>query len=152
MVSSRKARPYLPEHKQEYQAWRAMIARCNNPRHPNYSDYGGRGIRVCPEWVESFDRFLSDMGTKPYDDYELGRIDIDGHYDPGNACWTTHQNNARNRRTSKRIEFEDETQPLAAWADILGLPYAVLYQRLYRGWPIEKAFATPRSPRKRSSP
>jgi dCMP deaminase len=42
-----------------------MKSRCNNPNHHAYHNYGGRGIRICPEWLHSFETFLQDMGERP---------------------------------------------------------------------------------------
>ena len=49
----------------EYRAWKAMKQRCCNPTHERYQDYGGRGIRVCDRWLDSFVKFLEDMQPKP---------------------------------------------------------------------------------------
>jgi len=49
----------------EYNAWRSMYQRCNNPNSPEYHNYGGRGIKVCSRWRESFDNFYADMGPRP---------------------------------------------------------------------------------------
>lgn len=87
-------------HLSEYMAWRNMLYRCENPNGPGYKDYGGRGIKVCPEW-HSFAQFLMDMGMKPGPDYELERIDNDGNYEPGNCRWALKTANMRNRRDVK---------------------------------------------------
>ena len=56
----------------EYAAWKDMIARCNDPTHPEYPNEGGRGITVADQWnpnvvgeVEAFESFLSYMGPMP---------------------------------------------------------------------------------------
>jgi hypothetical protein len=48
-----------------YKSWQAMIARCTNPKHPHYKDYGGRGITICDAWRGSFPAFLADVGERP---------------------------------------------------------------------------------------
>src|SRR4029453_6918344 len=63
----------------EYVVWRSMKARCLNPKHPHYADYGGRGITVCPEWINNFENFLADMGRRRAGT-TLDRIDNDGPY------------------------------------------------------------------------
>lgn len=80
-----------------YNAWRNMKTRCTNPSADNYEYYGGRGITVCEEWMNSFTAFYNDMGEVP-DGYELDREDTDGNYEPGNCRWVTPPENRANRR------------------------------------------------------
>lgn len=82
----------------EYTAWCSAKQRCTNPRNPAWRDYGGRGIRMTPEWVDSFAAFIAHIGPKPSPEYTLDRIDNDGHYEPGNVRWTTRKEQTRNRR------------------------------------------------------
>lgn len=48
-----------------YISYYMMLTRCYNPNYTQYKDYGGRGIKVCEMWRESFDNFLEDMGARP---------------------------------------------------------------------------------------
>lgn len=82
-----------------YQVWQAMKDRCNNPRNKSYKYYGGRGIRVCDRWLESYANFLADMGTAPKG-MQLDRIDNDGNYEPSNCRWATRSQQILNRRYS----------------------------------------------------
>jgi len=82
----------------EYNSWQAMRSRCNNPNHMAFKNYGGRGIKVCPEWQSSFEAFLRDMGNRP-EGTTLDRINTGGSYEPHNCKWSTwveQQNNRRN--------------------------------------------------------
>jgi hypothetical protein len=83
----------------EYRAWVSMLTRCFNPRSQQYPNYGGRGITVCPEWRNSFESFLRDVGLRPSANLSLDRRDNNGHYEPGNVRWANSQQQARNRRT-----------------------------------------------------
>lgn len=78
--------------------WRGMIHRCNQPNDTSFKYYGGRGIKVCARWLESFDAFLADMGQKPGPEYSIDRINNDGDYEPGNCRWATASMQAFNRR------------------------------------------------------
>ena len=82
----------------EYITWRNMLQRCGNPRAHNYKYYGGRGIRVCDRWVNSYTDFLLDVGRKPTDEHTLDRIDVNGNYEPGNVRWATWSEQAANKR------------------------------------------------------
>lgn len=82
----------------EYEAWCHMKGRCYNPQTKQYKDYGGRGIRVCDEWRESFLAFLDHVGRRPNPQYSIHRIDNDGNYEPGNVKWATRQEQASNKR------------------------------------------------------
>jgi hypothetical protein len=81
----------------EYKIWSKMKNRCDNPNNRAYARYGGRGIKVCKRWSESFDNFLQDMGKKPSSIHQIDRVDNNKGYEPSNCRWVLPVENMRNR-------------------------------------------------------
>jgi len=77
-----------------------MKARCNNEKNKCYYRYGGRGIKVCERWLESFENFISDMGMKPSKSHSIDRIDNSKGYYPENCKWSNPKEQARNTRNN----------------------------------------------------
>jgi hypothetical protein len=85
----------------EYVCWVNIKERCYNKRRQDYPDYGGRGIRVCPEWRKSFTQFFKDMGRKPDPSYSIERREVDGPYSAENCYWADAHTQRMNQRRMK---------------------------------------------------
>lgn len=124
----------------EWCAWASMIQRCYNSKNKRYYSHGGRGIIVCERWISSYENFLEDVGRAPSKLHSLDRIDNDGDYEPGNCRWSTDSEQANNRRSNIRVNFQGRTQTLKQWCDELSLPYERIKARIHRGYTPEDAF------------
>lgn len=104
-----------------YRVWAGMKNRCHNPNQPHYHRYGGRGIRVCDEWRNSFEAFYRDMGDPPKDGqrWTLDRMDVNGNYEPGNVRWATYAQ--QNDPTNKRRKFFPE-EIMTAFKEMISTP------------------------------
>lgn len=116
----------------EYNIWVLMLGRCRNPNNPRYARYGGRGIVVCPRWL-NFENFIADMGRSPSPQHSIDRIDNDGNYEPTNCRWATLSEQAQNRGDAWWIEFGGERMKARDWARRLGVAYGTLESRRRRG-------------------
>ncbi len=144
--STTHGRYYTPEHS----SWNNMLERCRNPKNAQWKDYGGRGITVCDPWRD-FSAFLADVGERPSDAHSLDRIDVNGHYEPGNVRWTDRLTQNNNRRDNRRLTYKGQTHTVSEWARIVGLTTSSLSQRLHTlHWSVSRALSTPQLRRRRA--
>lgn len=121
-----------------------MKTRCYNTNSPTYKNYGGRGIKVCDEWVNNFEAFYKWSMENGYKDgLQIDRIDNDGDYGPSNCRWVTSKENYNNRRTSRFVTINGETKTIAQWCEIYNIKDNVVRARISRGWDEVKAITTP---------
>lgn len=115
-----------------YVAWCNMKGRCLNPKQTGYENYGGRGIKVCDRWLNSFENFLADMGERP-EGMSLDRDDTDGNYEPGNCRWVPWVKQMNNQRKTIRITHEGRTMSMSEWAAELDIKPSKIRGRLRAG-------------------
>lgn len=116
-----------------------MKSRCLNIKDPAYEQYGLRGISVCPEWSESFESFLNDMGERlPWT--SIDRIDVNKGYEPGNCRWANAIVQGRNKRNNRIVEWNKKQITVAELSTETGVPYQRLHERIARrGWDVIRA-------------
>lgn len=134
-----------------YRIWYDMRRRCNNPKRKDYKHYGGRGIKVCKKWEDSFISFKEDIGASYNEGLELDRIDTNGDYTPENCRWTTRREQVKNRRSNgsafdtKIIEKDGLSLCQSEWADVFGLGKKSISDRMNKlGWDKDKALSGPK--------
>lgn len=127
-----------------YNVWNTMRRRCDNKNVKSFSDYGGRGIKVCAEWNESFETFRDWAFESGYKEgLEIDRIDVDGNYSPDNCRWVSRQINANNKRNNHRITINGETKTLGEWCKEYGINRKTVQSRISYGWKEDESLFIP---------
>lgn len=122
-----------------FRIWSNMKSRCLNPHDANYPRYGGRGIKICKEWLDSFVTFQSWALANGYtDDLTIDRIDVNGNYEPSNCRWATMLQQNNNRRTNAYFTCDGATHSAAEWSRITGIKAPTILGRRARGWADEE--------------
>lgn len=133
----------------EYNAWSAIIQRCTNEAHPYYSYYGGRGIKVCDDWRDSFESFFNAVGRRPSPYHEIDRINNEGNYEPGNVRWATGKENSRNTRRNRFVVVNGKRVTYAELYDMFpSLGKDCIRYRLRAGWSIQQIAKVPKHRRR----
>lgn len=150
------------QYRKLYDVYRGMLQRCYNENNPNYSDYGGRGIAVCQEWLDNFMRFrdwaiengwVYEKQENGINKWSIDRIDNDKGYTPDNCRWTTvsvQNNNQRPRgnRTVKKtqVEIDGVVKSKKEWCAKYGISLeAVRYRMKTLGMTFEQAVTLPKN-------
>lgn len=127
-----------------YGSWAAMKTRCTNSNIPEWNHYGGRGIKLCDEWME----FIPFMKWAKANGYKEGltieRIDVNGNYCPENCCWITRAEQQKNKRNSLVYEVEGERKTLTDLSKENNISLTTVKHRLDFGWSVEDALAKAR--------
>lgn len=132
-----------------YHIWKGIKHRCNCRTSNGYKIYGGRGIKVCDEWIKDFKAFYDWSIENGYkDNLTIDRIDNNGNYTPNNCRWVTSKKQANNRSNNHIIVYKNERHTLSEWANIYDIPSRLLRDRIIRSnWSFEKAISTPKRKR-----
>lgn len=128
--------------KRMYRIWGNMKTRCYCQVSPSYKRYGARGIRVCENWLSSFDNFYEDMKDGYADNLSLDRIDVNGNYCKENCKWSDRKTQSMNRRNTIYVIFNNE---IVKFFDIkkdlekLGYTWGTIKTRMHRGFSFEES-------------
>lgn len=137
-----------------YVSWQSAVKRTTDRNCESYRRYGGAGVVMCERFRSSVENLVEDIGERP-EGKTLDRISSYGHYScgacqecvandwPANVQWATHQEQQRNKRNNRLVTHDGETQCVATWAEITGLPYNTLRKRLDNNWPVHIALTAP---------
>ena len=129
-----------------YSTWCNMKARCNNKNHPQYKDYGGRGISYCKEWAE-FPSFLAAVGDRPFESATIDRVNNDGDYGPENVRWADRRTQRVNARNVTPVTIGGVTKLVTDWCIVYGISIGAIHRRMKNGMSLVEAITTPKARR-----
>jgi hypothetical protein len=121
----------------EYCSWQHMKRRCKFDKH-----YIERGIKVCPEWENSFETFLDNMGPRPFGT-SIDRKDTNKGYNKWNCRWATSEEQMQNTIVNRNITINGVTQCLAKWSREYKINPSTVNTRIRKGMLPEQAFSLP---------
>lgn len=121
-----------------YRVWADIKTRCCNKNSRLFRHYGGRGITLYSGWMDDFSAFAAYVGKDPGKGFDVGRIDNDRGYEPGNIRWETEKQNCRNRRNTIWITVNGNEVSLAEAAEKSGVPYKKAWSRFNKGFSIDR--------------
>lgn len=127
----------------QYKIWQYMKNRCYNKNKNNYHNYGGRGIRVCDRWLNSFENFWEDMKDEYKEGLTLDRINTNGDYELNNCRWIDQKEQMRNTRRNIKIKYKGKNFIAKDLANNFGIRYGKFLYRYHKNWNIEKIITTP---------
>jgi hypothetical protein len=132
----------------EWVIWRNVHNRCYKKSDPAFHNYGARGILVCERWhkanPDGFKNFLVDMGRRPSAMHSIERKNNSLGYGPDNCEWALASIQARNRRTTKMLEYQGKIQCQKDWAEYLGITEQSIIRRMQKGEAFAEICARPR--------
>lgn len=128
-----------PNGKRLFKIYRGILDRCNNPNNPNFKNYGGRGIKCCKEWTDSFISFKEWALENGYSgNLSIDRINVNGGYCPENCRWATQKEQCNNKRDNIIISFQGESHTAQEWGEIVGIKPCTIRYRIHQGYTPEQ--------------
>ena len=123
-------------------AYTNMLTRCYNPHYYLFQHYGGKGIKVCDDWLgdDGFINFYNwSLANGCSGNLSIDRIDNSKNYSPDNCRWVTMKEQQNNRTNNRMITVNGETHTIAEWSRINKIKYATIQNRLKYGWSEQDA-------------
>ena len=139
---------FIKRNERLYNVWYGMKQRCSNPNQVAYKYYGGKGVKVCEEWLDfkTFYTWAMENGYKKdakQGECTLDRIDVNGDYEPSNCRWICMKEQCNNKSDNHWITIDGERKTLQEWAEQYGKQGKRVSTRISRGWDEEKAVKAP---------
>lgn len=134
-----------------YHIRNGMLGRCYNHNNHDYKNYGARGITVCEEWRNSFEKFYDWAIQNGYaDNLTIDRENNNGNYEPSNCRWVSIKVQSRNTRKNCFYTYKGETKTLSEWAEITGIRRDTIAYRIKANVPADKIFENKLTTRRRT--
>lgn len=122
-----------------YHIWANMKSRCYNPNNKGYKNYGGRGITVCDEWLNSFENFYVWAVNNGYqENLTIDRIDVNGNYEPFNCRWADMETQANNKTNNHILSCQGKVKTLSEWSNETGVSPNLLWYRATKNKSIDE--------------
>lgn len=149
LVKFKKAKTSKMSNSRLYRIYQGMKTRCYNENDKDYKYYGGRGIEICDEWLNSFNAFHSWATNNGYNgDLSIDRLDNDGDYTPDNCRWATPKQQSSNQSSNLNLKYKGEDITVNEIHKLTGLNKRTIRSRLDSGWEVETIINTPTLERK----
>lgn len=130
-----------------YVIWRGIKLRCYTKTSTGYENYGGRGVKMCDEWVHDFEAFYKWAILKGWEKgLQIDKDSVgDGKlYSPQTCIFITAKQNCNKRRGNRRLLFNGENLTISEWSDKTGIPRNAIRMRLEQyKYSIETALTKP---------
>lgn len=135
-----------------YYCWSNVKQRCCCETNKAFKNYGGRGIKMCEDWKNSFESFARWAASAGYKEgLTIERIDVNGDYCPENCKWISLSDQATNRRSNIVVDYNGESHCLSEWCEMYDVDYYLVYNRMHKNhWSFERAIFEPAHVEKRN--
>ncbi|MDI6617892.1 MAG: hypothetical protein QME45_04330 [Clostridiales bacterium] len=121
-----------------YASWVSMKDRCYNKNNKSYLDYGGRGIKICDEWLIPDNFFNWALNNGYSEELTIDRVNVNGNYEPNNCRWISMKRQIRNRRNTLKVEYQGKFITLGELSEKTNIPYATLHWRYKQGFSTDR--------------